>query len=177
MLVHNLSELLIYPGIAAVFVPILNLPAIIILLVLISIYDIYAVWHFGFMQRMAKFQINHLKLFAGFFIPYADKKTKQKIKLLREKYKNVKILEKKFKKQKIKVNLAILGGGDVVFPIIMAGVVFKIFGISSALTISVFATLSLLFLFIFARKGRFYPAMPFLTAGCLLGLAVAWLMF
>ena len=45
ILIHNLTELLIYPGIAAVFVPIINITGIIILLLIISIYDIWAVWH------------------------------------------------------------------------------------------------------------------------------------
>ena len=174
ILIHNLTELLIYPGIAAVFVPILNLWAIIILLLLISVYDIYAVWHSGFMQKMVKFQINHLRLFTGFFLPYADKKTKMQISLLKEKYQN-KIPNKILKKKKFKIQLAILGGGDVVFPIILAGVVLNVFGLLSAIIISIFATLSLLYLFIAARKGKFYPAMPYLTAGCLLGLLVGWL--
>lgn len=171
-LVHNLTELLIYPGIAAVFVPILNLWAVIILLLLISVYDIYAVWHSGFMQKMAKFQINKLNIFAGFFVPYMNKKTREKIRFLKQKYKNKKISEKTLKSKKIKVNFAILGGGDVVFPIILAGVILRLYGFLPALIISIFATLSLLYLFIKAEKGKFYPAMPFLTAGCLIGLAV-----
>ncbi len=177
MLVHNLTELMIYPGIAAIFVPILNLWAIIILLILISVYDIYAVWHSGFMQKMAKFQINQLKIFAGFFVPYADKKTKMKIRLLKEKYKNKQIPEKVIKNHKIKVSLAILGGGDVVFPLVMAGVVLRTigFGLIPALMISLFATLSLLVLFIAAKKGKFYPAMPFITAGCFAGLLVGYI--
>jgi len=174
LVVHNLTELLIYPGIAAVFVPILNLWAIILLLLLISIYDIYAVWHSGFMQKMAQFQINQLKLFAGFFIPYASKEAREKINLLKQKYKE-KALEKKLKKAKIKVNLAILGGGDVVFPIIFAGVVFSVLGLFPAIIVSLFATLALFILQIFARKNKFYPAMPFLTAGCLLGLLIGYL--
>ena len=48
-LVHNATELLIYPGIAAVFVPILNIWTMIILLLIISAYDIWAVWHSGIM--------------------------------------------------------------------------------------------------------------------------------
>jgi presenilin-like A22 family membrane protease len=66
-LVHNLTELFIYPGIAAVFVPILNIWTIIVLLILISIYDMWAVWHSGIMQKMAKYQINQLKIFSGFY--------------------------------------------------------------------------------------------------------------
>src|SRR3989304_4378805 len=53
-LIHNITELFIYPGIAAVFVPILNIFTIIFLLVFISIYDMWAVWHSGIMQKMAK---------------------------------------------------------------------------------------------------------------------------
>ena len=174
IIVHNITELLVYPGIAAVFVPILNMYSIIILLLLISAYDIYAVWHSGFMQKMAKFQINQLKIFTGFFLPYADKKTRMQINLLKEKYKN-NIPNKVLKKKRFKIQLAILGGGDVVFPIILAGVVLRTLGLYQALTISIFATLSLLYLFIAAKKGKFYPAMPYLTAGCLLGLVVVWL--
>ena len=178
IIVHNLTELLIYPGIAAVFTTLLNVPWIIILLLVISIYDIWAVWHSQFMQKMAEFQINKLRFFTGFFVPYANKKQRMKIKLLREKYVNKPdLLEKQFKKAKIKVNLAILGGGDVIFPIIAAGVFYKVFGIGSSLIITVFSTLALLGLFIMARKGKFYPAMPFITAGIYLGMIVSWFVY
>jgi len=179
LLVHNFTELLIYPGIAAVFVPILGILGITILLLVISLYDIWAVWHSEFMQKMAKYQINNLKFFTGFFIPYADKKTKSKIKFLKDKYKNKtgKFIQKALKKAKIKIHLAILGGGDIIFPIITAGVFYKFYGILPALIITAFATLSLLFLFIIARKGKFYPAMPFLTIGMYLGMILSWIVF
>lgn len=177
LLVHNITELMIYPGIAAVFVPILNVWTIIILLLLISAYDIYAVWHSEFMQRMAKFQINELKFFAGFFVPYISKKQRQKIKLLKQKYKKKQIPEKVIKKKKIKVSLAILGGGDVIFPIIAAGIFLKTFGLVSALLVTASATIALIALFITARKGKFYPAMPFLTTGIFIGMLLSWLIF
>jgi len=181
-LIHNFTELLIYPGIATIFVPILNIYTIIILLILISLYDMWAVWHSGIMQKMAKYQINKLNIFSGFFVPYADKKTKQKIKLLREKYKNKKISEKNLKAKNIKVNVAILGGGDVIFPLIAAGVVFTSTtlswgGLASALLIIAGATLGLTSLFMFSEKKKFYPAMPFITAGIFLGMVVSWLVF
>jgi len=174
LLIHNITELFIYPGIAAVFVPILNLWVAVLLLVLISVYDIYAVWYTGFMQKMAKFQMNKVRVFAGFFVPYIDKKQRQKIRLLKQKYKNKKNLEKNLKKTKIKVNLAILGGGDIVFPIILAGVILNTLGLIPALIVSVFATSALLFLQIVSKKGKFYPAMPFISAGCLFGLFVGY---
>ena len=175
LIVHNISELLIYPGIAAVFVPIFNIWTVIILLLIISIYDMWAVWHSGFMQKMAHFQINELKVFGGFFVPYLNKKQRIELKKQKMLASKSKSKGKKEKGKTMKVNLAILGGGDVVFPIITAGVVLRSLGLMPALVISLFATLSLIVLFMIAKKGKFYPAMPFITAGLLIGIVIAYL--
>jgi len=183
--VHNLTELLIYPGIAAVFISFLNnvfgskvILSIVILLFIISLYDMWAVWHSGFMQKMAEFQMNNLKVFTGFFIPYADKKNKAKIKMLKDKYKgDDEKLEAGFKKEKVKVNLAILGGGDVIFPIITAGLFYQVYGIWSGLLIAGLSTVALSGLFVLAKKGKYYPAMPFITAGLYVGMALSWGLF
>jgi len=167
-LIHNLTELFIYPGIAAVFVPILNIFTIIALLILISIYDMWAVWHSGIMQKMAKYQINKLNIFSGFFVPYLSKKLKMKIK---------KMKKSKLKNKKIQVNIAILGGGDVIFPIIAAGVMLKTFGLIPALFVTAGATLGLGYLFFFAKKKKFYPAMPFISAGIFLAMILSWIIF
>jgi len=53
--------------------------------------------------------------------------------------------------------------------LIFAGVLFRAVGLISSLIVVLFATISLLLLFVFAKKGKFYPAMPFLTAGCIAG--------
>lgn len=177
ILVHNFTELLIYPGIAAIFISMLSLWTTIILLIIISAYDIWAVWHSGIMQKMAKFQINSLGVFGGFFIPYAPKAIREKIKLLRLKYKDSKIPQSVIKKNKIKVNLAILGGGDVIFPIIAAGVMLKTFhSVSASLIVTLGATLALLYLFTFAEKKKFYPAMPYITTGIFAAMLVVWLL-
>lgn len=162
---HNATELMIYPGIAALFVPLLNVWTVVLLLIVISLYDIYAVWHAGFMQKMAKYQIQKVRVFSGFFIPYLGAKEKASLGKSRSK-----------KAQKVRVNVAILGGGDVVFPIILAGVVFVAFGFLSALIISLGATLALATLFYFSEKGKFYPAMPFISAGCFVALGLVYLL-
>ena len=166
ILVHNVSELLIYPGIASIFVPLLNIRYVVILLILISLYDMYAVWHAGFMQKMAQYQIEKVKIFTGFFVPYLGKKEREEIK---------KAKLSKSKGKKVKVSLAILGGGDVVFPIILAGVVFNALGLIPALIIALGSTLALTFLFYISEKGKFYPAMPFITSGALIALLIAYL--
>jgi len=167
---HNITELLIYPGIGAVFVPLLNVWTIIALLVIISIYDIWAVWHSGIMQKMAKYQINTLKVFSGFFVPYFSKQVRSKIKLWKKT-----LSKSQLNKKKIKVNVAILGGGDIVFPIITAGVMLKTLGFVSALFVIVGATIGLAYLFFAAEKKKFYPAMPFITAGILAGIFASYL--
>ena len=163
IIVHNLTELAIYPGIAAIFVPILSIWTVVLLIILISLYDMYAVWHAGFMQKMAKYQIQKLKVFSGFFVPYFGKKEKEIVK------------NSKTKNKKVKVSVAILGGGDVVFPIILAGVVLMTLGLVQAIIISIGATLALALLFKFSEKGKFYPAMPFISTGCFIALAIAYL--
>lgn len=170
ILIHNLTELMIYPGIAVIFIPLLSIWTVFLLLVFISFYDMYAVWRAGFMQKMAKYQIKNLKVFSGFFIPYLGKKEADMIKTASRNNKLGKL-----KGKKIKVNVAILGGGDVVFPIIFAGVVLRSLGLLSALFITLGALLGLLYLFYVSKKGKFYPAMPFISAGCFLGLAAVCL--
>ncbi len=177
LLVHNFTELLVYPGIAAIFVPMLNIFTISLLLILISTYDMWAVWRSGIMQKMAKYQIESLNIFSGFFIPYMSKKVKEKIKTMKK---------SELKKKKIKVNVAILGGGDVVFPIIAAGVMLRVFGFTSIfgipiplapLFVALGAALGLGALFMFSEKNKFYPAMPFITAGIFLGMILSYLLF
>ena len=176
-LVHNITELFIYPGISTVFVPILNFWTIIVLLIVISVYDMWAVWHSGFMQKMANYQINKLKIFSGFFVPYLSKKVKQQLK------------KSKSKKKTIKANVAILGGGDIIFPIITAGVLLLtksislpfglkpfVGGIVPAFFVIVGATLGLTYLFIFSEKKKFYPAMPFITTGIFLGIITSYVL-
>jgi presenilin-like A22 family membrane protease len=176
-LLHNLSELLIYPGIAAVFVPLLNLTSVVILLILISIYDMWAVWKSKIMQKMAKFQMDELKIFGGFYVPYASKKEKQRIKKIKEKIKNKKMTKEEANKKSFKINVAILGGGDIIFPIITAGIVLKTWGIWPAILIIFGALIGLGLLLIFSNKKKFYPAMPFISSGIFLAMLISWLFF
>lgn len=167
VIIHNLTEILIYPGLSAIIVPLFNILSMVILLVAISLYDIYAVWHSGFMQKMAKYQMEKVGVFSGLFIPYIGKKEREKIKQI----KNLK------KNKAMKFNVAILGGGDIVFPMILAGVVLRVQGLLPAGIIALFSTLALTYLLYASKKGKFYPAMPYISVGCFLGLLVNYLIF
>lgn len=159
LFIQNFTEIFIYGGLAAIFVPILNLPSAFILLLFISIYDMYAVWKSKHMIKLAKFQTK-AKIFAGMLIPY----NKPKIKTVKSK--------KSKKPKKVMIKTAVLGGGDVGFPLIFTGVVMETAGFWKAMIIPPFVAGSLLILLAKGKKNKFYPAMPFLSAGCLAGYAV-----
>ncbi len=140
IIAHNFSELFIYGGFAAMFVPVLSLLSISILLILIAVYDAIAVWKTKHMIKLAKFQ-SQARIFAGLLIPYG-------------------------KKDK---NTAILGGGDIGFPLLFSGVVFAENGLLASLVVVLFVSIALLWLLLAGKKNKFYPAMPFIAAGCFVG--------
>ncbi len=168
VIVHNLTEVFVYGGLAAIFVPIINVFAAFVLLVLISIYDFIAVFKIKHMVTMAKFQTK-AKVFAGLFIPYRREKEGVKIK-------------RGIKAEKA-IKTAILGGGDIGFPLLFAGVAMKglmlensiMAGFLKTLIIPLFAIVALFWLFAKGKKDTFYPAMPFLSAGCFVGYFFIWL--
>jgi presenilin-like A22 family membrane protease len=166
--IHNLTEIFIYGGLAAIFVPIMNVWAAVLMLILISIYDMIAVWQSKHMVKMAKFQTQS-NVFAGLSIPY-------KLPFLKPK-KAEKKSDKKVSGKMVKVEgrNAILGGGDIGFPLLFAGVLMKQAGFLKVLIVPAMATVALFLLLYFAKKDRFYPAMPFISAGCFVGWGVLWI--
>jgi presenilin-like A22 family membrane protease len=143
VIIHNFTELFVYSGIAAIFSPVMSVFSASVLLIIISIYDMIAVWKTKHMVSIAKFQTK-AKMFAGLAIPYGKK-------------------------------TAILGGGDIGFTLLFSGVVLIKLGVLQALIVSLFTTLALFLLLVYSSKNKFYPAMPYLSAGCFLGLLISFL--
>jgi len=151
---HNLTELFVYSGLAVIFVRMLDVKYSFILLIVLSFYDMYAVWKSKHMIKMAKFQTKS-GIFAGLLIPYAAPSLRG---------------------VKKKVRTAVLGGGDIGFPLIFAGTVLVASGFIPALIVSACTTASLSILLLLSQKDRFYPAIPFLTAGCAVGYLITLLL-
>jgi len=194
IIVHNITEVLVYSGIALLLVPIFDVTAAIVMLLAIAAYDAYAVWKSKHMVKMAKFQTES-KIFAGLMIPYKNESEEQKTSLKYSSAKTSPLRGAKNSKNKIpglknenirkdadkKPKTAILGGGDIAFPLIfegavMEGLITQGLSKSSAFIhssiIILTTTIALGLLFILAKKDKFYPAMPFITAGCLVGWAI-----
>ncbi|MBI1972481.1 hypothetical protein HYS50_00565, partial [Candidatus Woesearchaeota archaeon] len=146
-LLHNFTELFIYGGLAAVFTPVLSVFSISVLLLIISAYDFIAVRKTKHMVNMAEFQAK-MQLFAGLLIPYGKKGEKT----------------------------AILGGGDIGFPLLFASVILMEYSFWPAVLIVLGSALALSFLLIASEKNKYYPAMPILSAGCFLGYGLTYLL-
>ena len=174
VIVHNLTEVFVYGGLAAIFVPIMNVFSVFMLLAAISVYDMIAVWKSKHMIKLAKFQAKS-NIFAGLMIPYKSigKKTKMIIPKIKGKLKAGEVKE-------IKAKSAVLGGGDIGFPLLFSGVIMKglmleqtvMVGFLKTLIITVCVSIALFFLLMLAKKDRFYPAMPFLSVGCAAGYII-----
>ncbi len=146
VIVHNISELFLYGGLSVLFAESLSILTASLLIILIAVYDMYAVWKSKHMIKLAKFQ-SKARVFTGFLIPYIEKK--------RERF-------------------AMLGGGDVGFPLLFASVVMIKYG-AVALLIPFIVSISLLLLLIYGDNDKFYPAMPYLGAGCFAGYGLVLL--
>jgi len=170
LILHNISELFVYGGLAAIFVPILNIPFAFLLLIILSLYDMYAVWHSKHMITLATFQTNK-GIFAGLLIPYQNGKPIAPTRIA-----TTKTTPKLAKTKPLGIRTAVLGGGDIGFPLLFSGTVLIAHGFPSALLTTLGATLSLFTLLLLGQKNKFYPAMPFLTLGCALGFLLTYLL-
>lgn len=202
-ILHNLTELLMYAGIGLFLIPILSIPIAIILLVVVSIYDAYAVWKSKHMVTLAEFT-KKSNLFPGLAISYVEEKDRTRILSSIPKTAHAKTAQASSdkaqktskeehianapsqKKRGTSARIGVLGGGDVIFPMLFAGTVFtKMISLGHdvpsslgvSLIISLGAAAAITLLFVYGKKDRYYPAMPFITAGCLLGYLIALLFF
>ncbi|MFH0870155.1 MAG: presenilin family intramembrane aspartyl protease [archaeon] len=183
VVIHNLTEVLMYAGIAVFLVQVFNHNVLwaSLLLLAIAVYDFIAVFKSKHMVTMATFQADN-KLFAGLFIPYVTKRTDGRATAVKTETSNItagkKVLPKDFKPGLEERKNAVLGGGDIAFPLIYTGIVVEklvVDGMTKAsalgfgLIITLTTTIALALLFTFAQKDKFYPAMPIISAGCFVG--------
>jgi presenilin-like A22 family membrane protease len=187
MVIHNITEVLMYAGIAVFLVPMLNVLWAAILLLAISAYDVYAVFKSKHMVKMAKFQAKS-KVFAGLFIPYTPKEqetSKASATAASNKLDLPKSINFEVKKEKVEKRNAVLGGGDIAFPLLFTGAVMeslvvkglaRVVALQQSLIVTITTTIALALLFIFAKKDKFYPAMPIVSAGCFIGYVIVLLL-
>ena len=182
--VHNITEIFLYGGLAAMLVPIMNVFSAFVLLIAISIYDAIAVWQSKHMIKLAEFQSDS-NVFAGLFVPYKSANGSSKVMMkapqankISKKEPSEERLDSKREKNKgeVRVSRAILGGGDIAFPLLFTGALMQSVGFLRAAVVPPFVALALFGLLYFSKKGKFYPAMPFISVGCIVGYLVVILL-
>lgn len=158
---HNICLILGLAGAGAVLGLSLEPLTVILLLVLFSIYDVIAVYKTKHMIKMAREMLEHQAILA-FIVP-------QKISGLGEQLEKVKI-----DSQNIERRFLILGGGDVVFPMILCVSLIPQ-GIAEALIVAVFSLIGLLASFwLFTRQKirRPIPALPPIALFSIIGFLI-----
>lgn len=162
---NNLIQIFAFAGAGAFFGTMVGFLPALIILGLISIYDIVAVFFTEHMVSLAKSGISS-GTFMGFMYPKGGKD----IELDHEKIKEM-------EDSKVKSKVGVLGGGDVIIPMIFAISLLKTFGVLAS-SLSIFTAAIFLYLLLTkAQEGKFYPAMPFVSAGSLLGFSLYYLVF
>lgn len=179
IIIHNLTEVLVYTGIALLISPLLDVLWASAVLIAIALYDMYAVWKSKHMITMAEFQTDS-KLFAGMIIPYGKTNLSAPVK----KVTSSKNMAPQKKNTSGTTKSAILGGGDIAFPLIFSATVLDwliqqglSLGVAFSLSMVLVATSAagLFGLFWLAKPDRFYPAMPPVVIGSFIGWGIVWL--
>src|SRR3989338_4408509 len=182
IIIQNASEIFIYGGLAAFFVNMFNLFAAFLLLISISVYDYISVFKTKHMITLANFQ-SKSSVFAGLFIPYGKKKGHSAAAF--KAYKVTAAAPVKSRQAPAPdsgQSVAVLGGGDIGFTLLFAGVVMKdlmlrepfLTAFLKTLVIPVLAAIALMVLLAKGKQNKFYPAMPFLSIACFAGWLIGF---
>ena len=137
-----------------------------IFMLVIAAYDVVAV-RFGFMVWMAD-KLSESATMPAFVFS-------KKIKDWRLCLKNIRVGDLK-KGEPDRREYAILGGGDIGFPLMLTGSVFFAAGLASAMLVGVFALMGLMSAFLIQLlwlKGKPMPALPPIAFPSLIGFVIA----
>lgn len=167
MYVHTFTELFVYAGIAAIFVPILNIYSAGILFIVLGVYDWWMVKKSGHMITLAQAQLAQ-GMITGLFVSQTKP---EPVKASSH------TSSKTGKGKKSEAGSAMVGGGDITFPLFFAGAAMKYFGtVLPGVFIAIGATIGLFVLFYRSKPGTFYPAIPFVGVGSFVGFLLAFLL-
>jgi presenilin-like A22 family membrane protease len=173
-MIVNTMTIFAFAGFGAFFGSIFGLPAIIALMVILSLYDYFSVNISEHMVALAKFGME-TNTFMGFTYPKGEDGMDMADADIQD-------LEPDDDASAETVDgddgpgagMGILGGGDIIVPLAFAATLLPDYGAIPAM-VSIFgAAAGLTFLLLKAQNGKFYPAIPPVAIGSIMGWAVAW---
>jgi presenilin-like A22 family membrane protease len=163
---HDLLLLITLSGAGSVFGFLFSPWTFMIFMLVIAVYDVVAV-RFGFMVWMAD-KLSESATMPAFVFP-------KKIRDWRLRLKNIRVGDLK-KEEPDRREYAILGGGDIGFPLMLAVSVFFEAGLASAMLVGAFALMGLMSAFLIQLlwlKGKPIPALPPIAFLSLIGFLIA----
>jgi presenilin-like A22 family membrane protease len=163
---HDLLLLITLAGSGSVFGFLFSPWTFMIFMLVVAVYDILAV-RFGFMVWMAD-KLSETYTLPAFVFP-------RKIRDWKLPLRNVQVgnLEKE---ESVRRDYAILGGGDIGFPLMFAVSVFFAANLASAILVGIFALMGVISAFLIQLlwlKGKPMPALPPITLLSLIGFLIA----
>ena len=162
---HNLMMLLAMASLGAVFGRMIIPWTAMILLLVIAVYDFFAV-RFGYMLWLAN-SMSKINTLPAFFIPRFISEWKDSL--------NEKSVTDMVELKPADRDFSILGGGDIGFPVLLASSVYFAYGINSALLVAAFALAGIIAAYLIQAvflKGRPMPALPPIAALSLIALFI-----
>lgn len=155
---RNLLETASYAGAGALFGTILGVVPALILLSILALYDIVAVYGSKHMQVLAEGAIE-TDTFAGFVHAKSDQ-----------------VSYTDFTDGNTTSDggrsIGVIGGGDIIMPMIFAISLLPLYGYPAAATSSLGAGIGLYILLSKAEDGKFYPALPAVGGGAVIGFII-----
>lgn len=162
MLLRNALDTVPFAGAGALFGAVLGVQAVLVFAALLAVYDYVAVNKLGHMVTLAKAGAESNTLM-GFQYPKAG---------VEDAADNVELSAERSGET---VRVGMLGGGDVIVPIVIAVSLIPLFGTGAAVSV-VAGSAAALFLFLTVIQSReteqFYPAIPVVGSGAVVGLAL-----
>ncbi len=162
---HNVAMLLAVASLGAVFGRMISPWTAMMLLLVIAIYDFFAV-RFGYMLWLAT-KLSESVTLPAFFIPRFI--SEWKASLREQSVANLAAMEPQDR------DFSILGGGDVGFPILLVSSAYFAYGFNSAILVAAFSVAGIIAVYWIQAaflKGKPMPALPPIAALSLIGLLI-----
>ena len=162
---HNIAMLLAMASLGAVFGRMISPWTAMILLIIIAIYDFFAV-RFGYMLWLAT-KLSESSTLPAFFIPRFLSEWKGRLE-----DKNIAGLAEVKPAER---DFSILGGGDIGFPILLVSSVYFAYGFTDAILVALFSLAGIIGAYWIQAvflKGKPMPALPPIAALSLVGLLI-----
>lgn len=177
--VMNALTIFAFAGFGAFFGSILGFEAIIALMVVLSIYDYFSVNISKHMVALAKFGMQ-TNTFMGFTYPKEEGGMQQgdvddieDLEPVEDSDESSRTAASQGEAAK-KRGMGVLGGGDIVIPLAFAAALLPDFGILPAAVSILGAATGLTFLLMKAQEGKFYPAVPPVAFGSIVGFGMTY---